>query len=533
MLKLAGAKHLPRRTVRLRLTLLYGALFLFSGAALLAITYFFVDASTGNAFIVNGNDHTTIAGFEIGTPPPRMGPVSIQHSAGKQGQKTLGTSVVQNVGPRRYGKSKGAGSGSAGVVTAAAGGYGKHEGLSPKQLEEQTQEFMALAYAYNDRERRQLLIESGIALAIMAVVSVLLGWLMAGRVLRPLRTITATTRDISASNLHERLGLRGPDDELKELGDTIDGLLERLDASFRSQRQFVANASHELRTPLARQRTLAQVALADPTATAESLRAAHERILVSGEQQEQLIDALLTLSRAQSSTVSPQELDLAELTQELVSVREEDAAAHGVRVVAHLEPAPLAGDPRLVERLVANLLDNAVRHNTDGGTVMVRTGTRSGGAWLVVSNDGAVVSPEQIQRLYEPFERLGAERTARGEGFGLGLCIVRAVAAAHDATLHTVARPAGGLSTEVRFPAHEAPVDDGVPREVPATRGAGTDPAAGGDPAEGGGGRPQGEPDEARRTGARIVVRPLGSAPCATHTSAAPASPSAASASAP
>ena len=172
------------------------------------------------------------------------------------------------------------------------------------QVAQTTRQLETLAHAYQSKELRQLLIESGVALGIMALLSIGLGWVVAGRVLRPLRVITSMTRDISVSNLHERLSLDGPDDELKELGDTIDGLLERLDASFRSQRQFVANASHELRTPLARQRALAQVALSDPDATVDSLRAAHERILASGEQQEQLIDALLTLSRVQAGAVT-------------------------------------------------------------------------------------------------------------------------------------------------------------------------------------------------------------------------------------
>jgi signal transduction histidine kinase len=481
MLRLAKATHLPRRTVRLRLTLLYGALFLLSGAALLGVTYFFLDASTSNAFIVHSPNGTTIAGYQIGSP------VSLQHSTPGHGATRLNSSLKQS-GPN---PSATRATGSAGGGAVTTGGFAKHEGLTRKQLAEQAREFTALAYAYNDRERRQLLIESGIALAIMAVVSILLGWLMAGRALRPLRTITATTRDISVSNLHQRLDVRGPDDELKELGDTINALLERLDASFRSQRQFVANASHELRTPLARQRTLAQVALSDPDASADSLRAAHERILASGEQQAQMIDALLTLSRAQSSAVSPRGMDLADLAGALLEVREADAEAHCVRVVWSLEPAPLDGDPRLVERLVANLLDNALRHNVAGGTVTVRTGNRIGGAWLVVSNDGPVVSPDQIDRLYEPFERLGAERSAGREGFGLGLCIVRAVATAHGATLRTVARPVGGLSIEVRFPAPESPAPGGSAPEEPGASTAEPRPPAGGGPAAPGGSRPE------------------------------------------
>jgi signal transduction histidine kinase len=267
-----------------------------------------------------------------------------------------------------------------------------------------------------------------------------------------LRVITSTTRDISVSNLHERLSMNGPDDELKELGDTIDGLLERLDGSFRSQRQFVANASHELRTPLARQRALAQVALSDPGATVDTLRVAHERMLASGEQQEQLIDALLTLSRVQAGAVKHEPVDLAPLVADLLTPRAAEAEARAVRVLPTLAAAPLRGGARLVERLVANLLDNALRHNVPGGTVLVRTGARAGGGWLAVSNDGPVVEPGQIERLYEPFERLGAERTNAGEGFGLGLCIVRAVATAHGAVLTTSTRPAGGLEIEVHFP---------------------------------------------------------------------------------
>jgi signal transduction histidine kinase len=455
MLRLAKAAHLPRRTVRFRLTLLYGVLFLISGAALLAITYFFVDAASGNAFIAQSANGTTIAGFEIGSPPKTSGAVHLQHNTSGHGARATGLSITQSAGGRPSGKNNGT-TGSLGAVTSAEA-FGKHEGLTPKQLRQQTHEFTALAYAYRDRERRQLLIESAIALAIMAVVSILLGWLVAGRVLRPLRTITATTREISASNLHERLGLRAPDDELKELGDTIDGLLERLDAAFRSQRQFVANASHELRTPLARQRTLAQVALADPDATAESLRVAHERVLASGEQQEQLIDALLMLSRAQAGAVGRHRVDLAPIVRDLLASRTADAEARELILLSTLDAAPLPGEPRLLERLAANLVDNALRHNMPGGIVVVQTGARAGHAWLAVSNDGPVVAPDQVERIYEPFERLGAERTHAGEGCGLGLCIVRAIAVAHGASLTTEARRTGGLHVEVCFPREAVP----------------------------------------------------------------------------
>jgi signal transduction histidine kinase len=448
MLKMARASRLPRRTVRLRLTLLYGAVFLISGAALLTTTYFLVDAATGNAFIEQTKNGVTIAGYQIGSPPKVPPSVAVQ-SKGKSTGFSTGISLHA---AGANGTSSGSGGLSAGPVFAHGTPTPKQIAETQKHVAQQQAEFETFAHAYQSSELHQLLIESGVGLAIMAVLSVVLGWLMAGRVLRPLRTITATTRNISVSNLHQRLGVRGPDDELKELGDTIDALLERLDASFRSQRQFVANASHELRTPLARQRTLAQVALSDPDATADSLRAAHERILASGEQQEQLIDALLTLSRAQSSALSLRELDLRDLVRDQVTARQADAELHQLHVVSGLEPALVECDPRLVERLVGNLLDNALRHNVAGGRVSVQTSSRGGAAWLLVANDGALVNPDEVERLFEPFERLEGERTAAGDGFGLGLCIVRAVAAAHGASVHTVARPAGGLSTEVSFP---------------------------------------------------------------------------------
>jgi signal transduction histidine kinase len=494
MLKLAKATHLPRRTVRLRLTLLYGMLFLLSGAALLTTTYFLVDAATGNAFIVHGQDGLTFAGYQIGTTPPGAGSGGLNLFNGGSRRSTQSVPAGAHGAGGSFShdgvvQSKGKTSTSGGLVSA--GGASTPTPTDVKKQQEQManiqRQLETLAHAYQGSELHQLLIEMGVALGIMVLLSGGLGWVVAGRVLRPLRTITASTRDISASNLNERLGVAGPDDELKELGDTIDGLLERLEASFRSQRQFVANASHELRTPLARQRTLAQVALADPEATAESLRAAHERILASGEQQEQLIDALLTLSRSQAGTAVHQKVDLAAMVDELLEARRPEAAARALRVLANLEPATLHGDLRLVERLVANLVDNAVRHNVPGGTLTLRTGTRDDGAWVTVSNDGPIVRPSEVERLYSPFERLDGERRAAGEGFGLGLCIVRAVATAHGATVHTVARPQGGLRTEVWFP-----VRDGAAAASDTAGGAAGTESAGRGPADGGG-RPEGE----------------------------------------
>ena len=314
----------------------------------------------------------------------------------------------------------------------------------------------------------QLLIESGVALGIMAVASVGLGWLMAGRVLSPLRTITAAARRISARSLHQRIGMSGPDDELKELGDTFDQLLGRLDASFRAQRQFVANASHELRTPLARQRTLLEVALRDKQATNASLRAACERALAAGEEQERLIAALLTLARGERGLDAFEPFDLgAVATGALAAVRDE-AEARGVTVTADLGTAAALGDSRLAEQLTVNLADNAIRYNVAGGQVEIGTGDRDGRAFLAVSNTGPVIPPDQVGRLFQPFQRLDPGRAGQGSpargGLGLGLAIVSAIAAAHGAELRAVTRAAGGLAVEVVFP----PVPTGVHERVEA-----------------------------------------------------------------
>jgi signal transduction histidine kinase len=433
---LKGAR-MPRRTVRLRLTLLYSGLFLASSAVLLGITYVVVRNLTGGPYVSISDHVVTIAGVRVvGGPFPGAAGATVR--SGGSGQVTQFSA----------GSGSGSGSGS-GPPTP-----------TPKQLEAQARQLQRVAIVYHNSELHHLVITYGIALGIMALVSLVLGWLVAGRILRPLRTITATTRAIGVTDLHQRLALSGPDDELQELGETVDELLERLETSFASQKQFVANASHELRTPLARQRTLGQVALSDPGATVESLRRAHQRILDSGEEQEQLIDTLLTLSRVQGGALKSTPVELASLVRELLHARQSEATARGLRIRSELEPVRLQGDQRLIERLAANLIDNALRHNVPGGSVMVTTGTRGGAACLWITNDGPVVRPDDIERLYEPFERLDGQRPSSGVGFGLGLCIVKAVASAHGATLDTQARPTGGLRVEARF--RPIPGDDHV-----------------------------------------------------------------------
>jgi signal transduction histidine kinase len=396
----------PRRTVRLRLTLLYGGLFLISGTGLLVITYVLV----AHRF-------------------PMV--MSVQGKAAPRG----GGGVMFRT-----------------AVASSPCAAGPAPAVSPAQLSRCARQAQADAARQQAAVMNQLLTQSGVALAIMSVISIGLGWLVAGRVLRPLRTITAAARRVSASSLHERLALAGPDDELKELGDTFDGLLGRLEASFGAQRQFVANASHELRTPLARQRTVVEVALADPAPTVASLSDACQRALAAGEQQEQLIEALLTLARSQRGLDRCEPVELAAIVDVVLRSRLPEAERRGLRVHAQLGNGPVRGDARLAERLAANLIDNALRHNVPGGWVRVMTGSRAGHAVLAVANTGPVIAAGEVGRLFEPFQRLGAERTGR-DGLGLGLSIVRSIADAHHARLRARPVAAGGLDIQVRFPA--------------------------------------------------------------------------------
>jgi signal transduction histidine kinase len=292
-----------------------------------------------------------------------------------------------------------------------------------------------------------LLVESAVALGIMAVVSVLLGWLMAGRVLRPLRTMSHRVRHLSEDNLHERLAVAGPPDELKDLADTFDGLLARLDSAFKAQRLFVANASHELRTPLTLERTLIEVSLADPEPTVESLQNTCRRLLANSRHQENLIEALLMLARSQRGIESRRPVDLAVLVKEVVATRADDH----VRLDTDLASATVSGDAHLLERLVVNLVDNALRHNVPDGWMAVRTGTPDGWPTLCVVNAGPVIRPDQIAELVQPFRRLDGERRRR-QGLGLGLSIVAAITTAHGGRLTACPVPGGGLRVDVTLP---------------------------------------------------------------------------------
>jgi signal transduction histidine kinase len=299
---------------------------------------------------------------------------------------------------------------------------------------------------------RHFNIGPALAFAGMVLVALALGWLIAGRFLRPLRTITATARDISVSNLSRRLSLAGRGDEFTELGETLDDLFARLEGAFQAQRHFVANASHELRTPLTAERTLLQVALADPDATVQTLRSTCQQLLAVGDQQERLIEALLTLASSERGIDRWQPFDLAEIAGKAIMDHRPDADRRGIRIDAELHPAPATGDPSLAGSLVANLADNAIRHNLDGGRAEISTAVAGDQAILSVSNTGAVIPPGEVDRLFQPFQRLGTERVGSADGYGLGLAIVRAIASVHGATVTASARPEGGLDIQVSFP---------------------------------------------------------------------------------
>jgi signal transduction histidine kinase len=389
------------RTIRLRLTILYGAVFLVSGAVLLTIGYLLVRHNLREA----PNLHQEAR--RLGGNPP------IPH-------------FNQRFGP---------------------GGY-------------HAAEYRVLYDGVVSSALHTLVLEYIGALVAMTGISVAAGWLLAGRALAPLREITATARRVSGENLGERIALTGPADELKELADTFDGMLGRLDGAFASQRHFVANASHELRTPLAIMRTEVDVALADPDASRVELRAMGEAVRETIDRSEGLIEALLMLARSEAITGREGSVELTELAAVCITDLRARAQRAEIAVRAELQPAWVRGEPNLLERMIANLVDNAIRHNQPGGYLEIATATRAGVAELTVRNGGPVIDPAQAGALTEPFRRLN--RAARG--FGLGLSIVRSVAEAHRGTVSITAPPEGGLLIRVLLPADPIAGNVVVPR---------------------------------------------------------------------
>jgi signal transduction histidine kinase len=386
--------HLPLRTVRMRLTLLYAALFLVSGAVLLAITY----------------------GLAWNATTPPAGPI--------------------NFGPDSSGNT---------VIVS-------------KQVLKQKQAELAQQHAAEVHQQaadmHQLLASSGIALLITAALSIVLGWLAAGRVLRPVRTMTAATQRIGEQNLHERLAIAGPDDELKRLGDTIDGLLARLEAAFDAQRRFVANASHELRTPLTMMRTALEVATRKPGPAAPGVTILAGKIQAGLDKADRLVESFLTLARAQhGGTIPCSTVALDKLATAVLA--EHCAAINGMHLTVGQDhhDAPVPGNQALLTHLIRNLIDNAIRHNQPGGWICVATGTGAGTARLVVENSGPILDPGWVSELTQPFRRAGPDRTGTDDtGVGLGLSIVTAIATTHHGTVDLHARPDGGLCVTVTLP---------------------------------------------------------------------------------
>ena len=410
----------PQTTVRWRLTLLYGSLFLVCGAALLAVTYTLVSHSVSSGGLV-----------AIGPPP--------SHGFGDTQRIPPGQPVQLQAKPTANLVIKD-------KTVAVPPGIRRLLGSATGQ---EAVRFVGRQQQIADLH--QLEIESAIALAIMAIISTLLGWVVAGRVLRPLRTITATAQEISEANLHRRLALSGPRDELRKLADTIDGLLARLERAFDAQRRFVANASHELRTPLTAVRALLEMVISDPQATVETFRETCREALEESAQQEQLIDALLVLAQSQRGLDRWEAVDLAEVTAAVMRTQQAEADEAHVRLEAALEPALVSGDRRLIARLVSNLTQNAIRHNVPGGSVRVAIVRSASGAALTVVNTGPRIPPDELERLLQPFQRLSTDRLGHGDGFGLGLSIVSAIAGAHHAALEVRPGEHGGLQVAVGF----------------------------------------------------------------------------------
>jgi signal transduction histidine kinase len=379
---------LPRRTVRLRLTALYAALFLASGAGLLAITNILARSWPWPPFLFFS-----------------------------RGSQRIHTSAV------------------------------------PRALTYQLQDRVAAQHA---AALSQLLAESAIALGVMALAAAVLGWLMAGRVLRPLRAMTATARAISADDLGRRLAVAGPGDELKDLGDTIDGLLRRLETAFGAQRRFAASASHELRTPLAMMRTSLDVAIAKPGPVPAELTVLAGKLREGLDRADQLVENLLLLARAQHGASDDQEtIPLGPLIAGAIDARAGLIATMGL-AVQHASAAGgllVTGNPVLLAQMTANLIDNAVRHNYPGGWIRTQI-TRDGPVVrLLVENGGPLLDPGKVTTLAQPFRRLGTDRTGPAGGTGLGLSIAEAIAAAHGGTLHLHARREGGLQAAIDLPA--------------------------------------------------------------------------------
>jgi signal transduction histidine kinase len=422
---LRPVRRLWPQKVRNRLALIYAALFFVAGSALLGLTYGLVASSLS----VQSPAATTADNQALG---------NLKTEFSGQELATLKRDCLPPAG------------------TLAGPPIPKSLQSACKQLETA---YAAGAAAGSQAQRgdalRNLLVFSLVGLGVMTVASGGLGWFMSGRVLRPVRVITETARRASEQHLGERLALTGATDELKELADTFDDMLERLDTAFATQRRFVANASHELRTPLTVMRTAIDVTLAKPSPTAGQLTDMAVRVRRSIDRAETMVEALLTLAVSDQGKLSTEFSDLATWAEDAIDAAAPEIERLDLHVVAELNPAETTGDPQLLERMISNLVDNAVRHNEPGGWIRLRTGSKDAAAYLEIANSGPFVPDDAVPSLFEPFRRLET-RTGVRDGVGLGLSIARSVVTAHGATVTARSQPAGGLDVSVLLPRHLA-----------------------------------------------------------------------------
>ena len=298
----------------------------------------------------------------------------------------------------------------------------------------------------------QLLQISALTIIIVGLLTVALGYLIAGRMLRPLQSVTATARRLSESNLHERIALTGPHDEVRDLADTFDGMLDRLHRAFDSQSRFIANASHELRTPVTMARTAIEVVLARPATPPEAV-ALGRKLLIANERQARLINGLLTLARSERELQTHSLADVSVVAGRAVDPLTPEAHRAGVTVETALRPGEVSGDAVLLERAVVNLVENAIKYNVPAGRIWISSGRHEGRSFITVENTGPPVAAEDAEAIFEPFRRLSGTRVRSDHGAGLGLSIVRAVMQAHGGTVESLPRPDGGLVITLSLPA--------------------------------------------------------------------------------
>ena len=344
---------------------------------------------------------------------------------------------------------------SAVVLLAITNGVGSSTSQTTTVTSGGAQQGRTVAVQAQTATSHQYLLGSAIALGVMVVVSVAAGWVVAGRVLRPLRVMTATTRRISADSLHERLAIDGPGDELKDLADTIDALLERLDGAFAAQRRFVANASHELRTPLATMRVSLDVAEAKPGPVPPGTITLAGQVRAELDKVDQLLEGLLVLARAQHGALPGRAVLPLDYVVSAALAAQEDAITARNLTVQHVSGSAgiwVEGSQPLLRRMADNVIGNAVRHNRDGGWIRITTTAGNGAARLTIENGGDILDPAQAAGLAQPFRRLGADRTGSDDGAGLGLSIVAAITQAHRGSLQLHARPGGGLKVTITLP---------------------------------------------------------------------------------